>query len=139
METVFARLTVLFDDPFWVGVYERQEDGRLTACRLVFGAEPRDYEVYVHMLRVWGGLRFSPPVASDMRPVRVCNPKRQQRAIRRALERPSGSTKAQQALQAGRERAAQQRKTDKREHAQAEKERKFQLRQQKKKQKHRGG
>lgn len=27
METIFARLTVYFDDPFWVGVYERQENG----------------------------------------------------------------------------------------------------------------
>lgn len=60
METIFARLTVYFDDPFWVGVYERQENGRLSACRLVFGAEPKDYEVYAHMLAAWGRMQFSP-------------------------------------------------------------------------------
>lgn len=139
METVFARLTVYFDDPFWVGVYERQENGRLSACRIVFGAEPKDYEVYAYMLTAWGRLRFSPPVEAQMEPLHTGNPKRQQRAIRRALERPVGSTKAQQALQVGRELAAQARKTAHREQAEAEKERKFQLRQQKKKQKHRGG
>lgn len=139
METIFARLTVYFDDPFWIGVYERQENGRLSACRLVFGAEPKDYEVYAHMLAAWGRMQFSPAVEAEMEPLRTINPKRQQRAIRRALERPAGSTKAQQALQAGRELAVQTRKTRKREWTQAEKERKFQLRQQKKKQKHRGG
>ncbi|MGM9612326.1 MAG: YjdF family protein [Butyricicoccus sp.] len=139
METVFARLTVYFDDPFWVGVYERQENGRLSACRMVFGAEPKDYEVYAYMLTAWSRLRFSPPVEAQMEPLQAGNPKRRQRAIRRALERPAGSTKSQQALQAGRELAAQTRKTAHREQAQAEKERKFQLRQQKKKEKHRGG
>ena len=38
-------LTVYFDDPFWVGVFERVENGKLSACKVTFGAEPRDVEV----------------------------------------------------------------------------------------------
>lgn len=139
MESVFARLTVYFEDPFWVGVYERREDDRLSVSRIVFGAEPKDYEVYAYLLAAWNHMRFSPAVTARVLPPQPGNPKRRQRAIRRALERPAGSTKAQQALQAGRELAAQARKTRRHEQTQAEKERKFQLKQQKKKQKRRGG
>ena len=53
-------LTVVFDDPFWVGVFTRQEGGGLTAARTVFGAEPKDYEVYEYFLANWYSLRFSP-------------------------------------------------------------------------------
>ena len=37
-----GRLTVFFEDPFWVGVFERIESGRLSVCKVTFGAEPRD-------------------------------------------------------------------------------------------------
>ena len=33
MECGYARLTVWFADPFWVGVYEREAEGRLEVCR----------------------------------------------------------------------------------------------------------
>lgn len=36
---------VYFDDPFWIGVVERITDDRLSAARIIFGQEPRDYEV----------------------------------------------------------------------------------------------
>ena len=39
METVVCRLTVFFEEPFWVGVYERVTEGRLEAARVVFGDE----------------------------------------------------------------------------------------------------
>ena len=42
MQKSRASFTVFFEDPFWVGVYEREEPGGLTACRVVFGAEPKD-------------------------------------------------------------------------------------------------
>lgn len=35
----------VFEDPFWTGVFERCEDGRLSAARVVFGSEPKDYEI----------------------------------------------------------------------------------------------
>ena len=37
METGKAKLTVLFDPPFWVGLFEREHGGRYEACRVVFG------------------------------------------------------------------------------------------------------
>ena len=40
-----GRLTVYFEDPFWVGVFERIENGKLLVAKVAFGAEPKDYEV----------------------------------------------------------------------------------------------
>ena len=39
MECDCARLTVCFEAPFWVAVYEREEAGRLTALLPAFRAE----------------------------------------------------------------------------------------------------
>ncbi len=37
-----CKLTVYFDEPFWVGVFERYEDGKLSAAKVTFGAESKD-------------------------------------------------------------------------------------------------
>ena len=55
-------LTVFFDDPFWIGLFERLEDGTLTVCRQVFGSLPSDREIYDWLARATPALRFSPPV-----------------------------------------------------------------------------
>ena len=44
------RLTVFFEDPFWAGIFERIEDGKLSVCKVTFGAEPKDYEVREYVL-----------------------------------------------------------------------------------------
>ena len=40
-----GKITVYFEDPFWVGVFERIENGKLSAAKVTFEAEPKDYEV----------------------------------------------------------------------------------------------
>ncbi len=39
MDKVSGKLTVFFEDPFWVGVFERVSDGKLSVCKVTFGAE----------------------------------------------------------------------------------------------------
>ena len=46
MDKVSGKLTVFFEEPFWVGVFERVSDGNLSVCKVTFGAEPKDYEIY---------------------------------------------------------------------------------------------
>ena len=70
-----AGLTVFFEGTFWVGVFERVEDGRLSVCRVVFGSEPRDCEVWEFVLKNYYGLKFSPAVEVVVKDERV-NPKR---------------------------------------------------------------
>ena len=134
MET---KLTVFFDDPFWVGVFERTDDGTLSACKVTFGAEPKDYEVWEFILKHYYELKFSPAVETGVRQT-ADNPKRRQRSARKQLERTGVGTKSQQALQMQLEQNKQERKVKSREQKQAEAERQFALRQQKKKEKHRG-
>ena len=51
MDKVTGKLTVFFENPFWVGIFERMEDGKLSACRVVFGGEPKDGEVWAFVLQ----------------------------------------------------------------------------------------
>lgn len=43
MDMVKCRLTVLFKDSLWIGVYEREWKGQYEAAKIIFGAEPKDY------------------------------------------------------------------------------------------------
>lgn len=78
MEQGYARITVCFEAPFWIGVLEREWGGTLEVCKIVFGAEPRDYEVYAFLMSHWRELRFSPPV-TGVRRAEAANPKRARR------------------------------------------------------------
>lgn len=64
MDESRASLTVYFEAPFWVGLYQREWNGQCQVCKITFGAEPKDYEVYQFLLDNWRRLRFSPPVAA---------------------------------------------------------------------------
>lgn len=136
MDCITARLTVFFEEPFWVGVFERQTAGKLTVCKVTFGASPSDGEVYAYFLRNWRTLRFSPPIEGQaVRYVR--NPKRMQRLAGREITQGIG-TKAQQALQMQREQNRQERLEHSRQQKEAEAERRFALKQQKRREKHKG-
>ena len=68
-------LTVFFEDPFWVGVFERTEQGGLSACRVVFGAEPKEQQVYELLLKKFCHLQFSPALPSAHPQKSIQNPK----------------------------------------------------------------
>jgi len=132
-----ASLTVFFEDPFWVGVFERIEDGKLSVCKVTFGAEPKDYEVWEFVLQHYYELAFSPAVQIEPRQA-ADNPKRRSRAARKQTEQTGIGTKSQQALQLQREQNKTERKEKSKEERLAEAERLFSLKQQKKKEKRRG-
>lgn len=133
-----SKLTVLFEAPFWVCFCEREADGLYEVCKITFGAQPKDFEVYDFLLKNYSVLKFSPPVeTAGHEPVRV-NPKRMQRLIEKQLQAPGIGTKAQQALKLQREQEKSEKKAQSREKTDAEKELRFELRQQKRKEKHAG-
>lgn len=135
-ETV-GKLSVFFDEPFWVGVFERIEDGKLSVAKVTFGAEPKDYEVYDFVLKHYYNLQFSPAVEVAVAEKHI-NPKRMQREIKKQMSNTGIGTKSQQALKLQHEQYKTERKRENREQKQAEEQRLFELRQQKKKEKHRG-
>ena len=137
MEKVSLRLTVFFEEPFWVGVFERVTGGQITVCRVTFGAEPRDLEVWEYVLKHYHELKFSPAVESGTRR-KADSPKRRRREAGRQVRGTGVGTRSQQALQLQREQAKTGRRQAGRERRDAERQRRFEMKQQKRKQKHRG-
>ncbi len=126
MDKVSGKLTVFFEAPFWVGVFERVSDGKLSVCKVTFGAEPKDYEVYEFVLKNYYQLRFSPAVVTDVKETGR-NPKRIQREVRKQIQTTGIGTKSQQALRLQQEQLKTERKTVSREQREAEKQRQFEL------------
>ena len=137
MDKVSGKLTVYFDEPFWVGVFERIEDAKLSVAKVTFGAEPKDYEVYEFVLKHYYSLQFSPAVAAVVKEGSK-NPKKVQREIRKQVSNKGIGTKSQQALKLQQEQYKVERKVRSKEKKEAEAKRQFELKQRKKKEKHRG-
>lgn len=138
MDVSTVEITVYFEGPLWVGVFERVCKGKLEAAKVVFGAEPKDYEVYDYFLTNWGKLRFSPPVDGHLQAGGKKNPKRMQREIHSQLTQTGIGTKAQQAIQLMREQNKMERKSASRLKLEQEKAEQFTLHQLKRKEKHKG-
>lgn len=134
-----ARLTVFFEEPFYIALYERTQDGYTQVCRVVFGKEPTDAEVYEYFLNNWAKLKFSPPVPAGAVSDTRKNPKRVLREIHRQLSgKMTTGTKSQQALKLQQEQAKTARRTNNKQRRALEEQRKYELRRQKKKEKHKG-
>ena len=137
MDRASGVLIVFFEEPFWVGVFERVVDGKLSVCKVTFGAEPKDYEVLEFILSQYYKLKFSPAVEVEVRKT-ADNPKRRQRDAHKQVQNSGIGTKSQQALQMQREEIKTERKQISKDQREAEKQRQFDLRQHKRKDKHRG-
>lgn len=137
-----STLTVFHDGQFWVGIFEHRDEERYGACRVVFGAvEPTDVELLAFVVARWEKLPFNlaaDEVRSTDSALAHANPKRRQREARKQVEHAGVGTKAQQAMSAAHELRKEERRTDARVQRQAEAERRFALKQQKRKEKHRG-
>ena len=137
MDKASGKLTVYFEGPFWVGVFERIEDGKLSVAKVTFGAEPKDYEVQEYIQKYYFSLKFSPTVDTVVKDIKR-NPKRMQREAKKQMQETGIGTKSQQALKLQQEQNKQERKVRSREKKEADELRMFELKQQKKREKHRG-
>ena len=137
MDTEEGKLTVFFEGPFWVGVFERISGSKLSVCKVTFGAEPKDCEIWGFILKHYCELKFSPAIEAEVKRT-ADNPKRRQRNVKKQLRSFGVGTKSQQALQIQREEMKTQRSQISKEQREAEKQRQFDLKQQKRKAKHRG-
>ena len=137
MEKIAGKLTVFFDNPFWVGVFECVEKNKLSVCRVVFGAEPKDYEVYDFILKNYKNLKFGSSLEVKVKKIKN-NPKRLQREVKKQSKQVGRGTKSQLVLQKQREEMKLERKKESKQIRELENRRKFELKQAKRKQKHRG-
>jgi hypothetical protein len=138
MDKAIGRLLVYFDAPFWVGVFERVENGKLSVCKVTFGAEPKDYEILKFIVQNYYQLPFSPCVEAESEIKENINPKRLQREVKKQIQNVGIGTKSQQALKLQQEQRKLERKICSREQRELEKEFQYELKQQKRKEKHKG-
>lgn len=138
MQKIKAKFTVFFEEPFWVGVYERICDGEYQLCKVTFGSEPKDYQVYNFLMENGGNLHFSKPVPMEEFPEKHINPKRMRREISKSLQKTGVGTKAQQALKLQHEQRKQEIRETNSKERKRKKQEQFDLKQKKKKEKKKG-
>ena len=124
MDRVSGGLTVYFEDPFWVGVFERIENRKLSVAKVTFGVEPKDYDVLEFINRNYYHLQFSPAVETVVKDTKK-NPKRAQRDAKKQTLETGIGTKSQQALKLQQEQNKQEQKVRSREQREAESQRIF--------------
>lgn len=132
-----GKLTVYFEEPFWVGVFERVDNNKLSVCKVTFGAEPKDYEIWEFILKHYYDLKVSPAVETAIKQS-ADNPKRRSRNARKQVENTGIGTKSQQALKLQQEESKAERRQISKEQRDAEKQKQFELKKQKRREKHKG-
>lgn len=138
MEQVSSSFIVYFEEPFWVGVYTRICGTQLQAAKITFGAQPTEPQIYAYLLQNGNRLRFSPAVQSDSQAPAHENPKRRQREAHQQTAQSGIGTKAQQALKLAQTAGKQKRQTKSRLQKEENAAKRFALRTEKRKQKHKG-
>ena len=137
MGKVISELTVFFDEPLWVGIFKVIDKDKLSVAKVTFGVEPKDYEIQEFSDRHYYDLRFSPAVKTVVKDNKK-NPKRMLREAKKHTKETGIGTKSQQALKLQHEQNKLERKVISREQKEAEALRQFELKQQKKREKHKG-
>lgn len=134
-----SKLTVYFEDPFWVGVFEIKDEKIYMAAKVTFGEEPKDIEVYNFLLKNYFKLKFIEiKEEKDVETNKRKNPKRIQRKIRQEISNKGIGTKAQNALKKQHEENKIERKRKSKEQRELEEEIKYKKKQEKRKEKHKG-
>ena len=133
-------LTVLFNDPFWIGVFEVIEDGEYKVCKVTFGPEPKEEEIFELILHKFYSLNFSAPLSSEKNTFveKKQNPKRLQRNIQKETATSGIGTKAQIAIKLQHEQCKIERKKISKEQKEHEEQRKLDLKRKKRLEKHKG-
>lgn len=139
MDEVKSKLTVFFEDPFYVGVIEREYGKKLEVTKVTFGKEPTDGELLEFLNNNYSKLKFIRVNQSDRKKdITEINPKRMKRMVGKEMKKKSISTKSQDLLKKQYEERKLEVKSKNREEKKEKEERLFELRQMKKKKKHKG-
>lgn len=135
------QVTVLLEKSLWVGIFERGDKEDYAVARAIFGNEPTDSELYAFVSTNFKDLRFTEAQGFTLR-IKRKNPKRVLREVKNKMAKAkctsSTETHAQEVLRLELEKNKKTKKTISRVQREAKKEKIFSLKQEKKKQKHRG-
>ena len=134
-----STFTVLFEKPFWVGIYERNRDDKYEVAKINFGTkEPTNNEIFNFLLTNYDLFVFSTPTTSPIKTKKHSNPKKMQRDIKKQLGKTTIGTKAQIELKKQFEKNKRERKYSSKKNKTIQSRAKFKLKKQKRKSKHKG-
>ncbi len=141
MKQYTIKVTVLLENSFWVGLFERNDNEGYAVARKIFGDEPSDAELYDFVLTHFDELKFTEPKDFKL-VIKRKNHKRMQREVRREMEKAKSglpsATSAQETLRLDLEKNKKFKKATSKAEKEACLEKKFQQKQEKRKKKHRG-
>ena len=136
MDKISMTLTVYFEEGFWHGLFEQEHAQSYRVCRVTFGAEPSTQELLDFLNRYYHRLQFSPSIRVNEKTKSV-SPKRLQRQAKKE-QMASRSSKSQEALSLQLEEQKKIARVKRKEQKELAKQRKFELKQQKRLEKHKG-
>jgi hypothetical protein len=138
---VTIKATIFFENRFWVGTFERTDKEGYAVARHIFGAEPSDPEIHEFVLNHYHTLKFGEAKEIHIQIQRM-NPKRVQREVRREMEKIKETTKpstlAQDYMREEIEKKKKEKKLISSSEKQARKDLQFAIKQEKRKEKHKG-
>ena len=131
------KIRVLFEEPFYIGVFEKVENDKVYVAKVTFGKEPKDKELNVYLNENYYKLKWqiSDEIFKDNE---IKNPKRKQREARKEMLKKMVGTKSQNAIKKQYEENKVINKKKKKENKELLNKKKFELKQEKKKEKHKG-
>jgi hypothetical protein len=135
---VGIKLTVYFEDPFWVGLFEREDGDGYAVSRVVFGSEPSSPEVHRFVLSRCPRLAFVGVGNARVRNQALRSPKRAQRLAAAMMKRTAICTRAQEAMRVAPETRKAASREGRRAQAEIDRTRRRRLRIAKRKRRHRG-
>jgi hypothetical protein len=133
-------LTVFFNGQFWVGLIEKQAEGKYFSCLHTFGAEPSDIQILDFVINDLFKIikKQSEFIESEISKTKKINPKRMKRkAAKEMLVNPL-STKSQETIQKQTEKNKKEKMKCDKETSEKMKEYKRQKAIEKRKMKHKG-
>jgi hypothetical protein len=132
-------LTIFFEDRYWVGLFTILDSGTEKYAWVVFEKEPSDVEIYRYVLENFNRLKFSEYYPVEKEQTTVRNPKRRQREIGKEIQDGTRIKKSYEAVKLSIQQSSKkQKQVNNKLKKQTRENYLYDLKQKKRKEKHRG-
>jgi len=138
MDKVSGSFTLLFENPFWIGVFENESGKNYEVTKIVFGPEPTEVQLYEFILKNYFSIPFGKTTLEKVSNQKEVSYKRMKRKIKKEQCKETIGIKAQNAIKLQHESNKTEKKKQAKLRKEQEKELIFALKQKKKKEKHKG-
>lgn len=83
MKQSSCKLTVLFQNPFWIGIFEEECEKEYSVAKIALGAEPTEAKLYELILKNYNEIPFKKTKTQTLSTQKKVNYKRLQREVKK--------------------------------------------------------